>query len=218
MMNRSATRRVFNWLNLLFLATVGSLASFTVFAGQYESLSAFEVCEEIDDDAEQLACFRETFAGLKAGESAKELSDKAPAPTEPGSSRAQVKQPEAVVQEGRETVTQDAGLHEETIPVHAVEPPQEAGEAATEVAIDAARQESKEAQDLYATITAVRRTAFGKIVATLDNGQVWRETDGSYYRGDVGVGNSVVISKRRFGGYEMKIADQPGVVLVRRSD
>lgn len=217
MTTRSATRRAFTGLNLILFTALVAAACSPVSAAQDEALSAFEVCEKIDDEAEQLSCFRETLAGLKARESTTELPAYAPATARPESSRAQQEQPEAVVQKGRETVVQNFGPHEEALPVTEVEPRREPGETPVAPAVPATREEPEDVQDLHAIITALRRTTFGKIVATLDNGQVWRETDGSYYRGAVSIGNAVVISKRRFGGHQMKIADQPGVVLVRRS-
>lgn len=81
-----------------------------------------------------------------------------------------------------------------------------------------ARQAVEPEQTLSATVSSARRTPFGKLVITLDNGQTWLETDGSHYKGAVRPGDRIEIARRFFGGHKMKVADNPGVVLVRRSD
>jgi len=218
------TSRTLTWpastgLTLLLFVGVSGVASSPLFAAPDDPLSTFEACEGIDGDSDQLACFRETLARLKAGGSGTAMPspDDIPATAEREMTRHLGEEHEVRVQEAREAAMQEFGLDEKTKQVLNAEPPTERIEAPAETSVRELKEASREPQSLLATITKVRRTAFGKIVATLDNGQVWRETDGSYYRGSVRAGKAVVISQRALGGYQMKIGDQPGVVLVRRS-
>lgn len=219
MMSRTLTSPASTGLTVLLFVGAGSLASSQLFAALDDPLSAFEACERIDGDPDQLACFRETLARLKAGGAGTAMPspDGFPAPAEREVTRHLGEEHEVRVQEARDTAMQDFGLDEKTKQILNAEPPTERIEAPAETSVRELKEASREPQSLSATITKVRRTAFGKIVATLDNGQVWRETDGSYYRGSVRAGKAVVISQRSFGGYQMKIGDQSGVVLVRRT-
>jgi hypothetical protein len=219
------TSRTLTWpasagLTLLLFVGAGGVASSPLFAAPDDPLSAFEACEEIDGDSDQLTCFRKTLARLKAGGSGTAMSspDDFPAPAEQEMTRRLGEEHEVRVQEAREIAIQEFGLDEKTKQILNAEPPTERIEAPAETSVRELKEASREPQSLSATITKVRRTAFGKIVATLDNGQVWRETDGSYYRGSVRAGKAVIISRRPLGGYQMKIGDQSGVVLVRRTD
>lgn len=219
MTSRTLTSLTSTGLTLLLLVGAGGVTSSPLFAAPDDPLSAFEACEGIDGDSDKLACFREALARLKAGESgtATPSPDDFPAPAEREVTGHLGEEHEVRVQEARETAMQEFGLDEKTKQILNAEPPTERIEAPAETSVRELKEASREPQSLSATITKVRRTAFGKIVATLDNGQVWRETDGSYYRGSVRAGKAVVISQRPLGGYQMKIGDQSGVVLVRRS-
>ncbi|MDX1405847.1 MAG: hypothetical protein R3192_14980 [Woeseiaceae bacterium] len=171
------------------------------------SLSDLERCAAFESDAEQLACFRDT---LKRGDSeshAAELPATVVAPDE---------SPQQVPARPSEKVV--AGpAPQESVKRETQQPTPAPPDVESQGVVSEGAPSTSQPSELHATIVSAHRTVHGKIVATLDNGQVWRETDGSYYRGAVTAGAAVVISKRRFGGYRMKIADQPGAVLVRRS-
>jgi hypothetical protein len=220
MMSRTLTSPASTGLTVLLFVGAGGLASSQLFAALDDPLSAFEACGRIDGDSDQLACFRETLARLKAGGAGTAMPspDNFPTPAEGEVTRHLGEEHEVRVQEARETAKHEFGLDEKTKQILNAEPPKDRIEAPAETSVRELKEASREPQSLPATITKVRRTAFGKIVATLDNGQVWRETDGSHYRGSVRAGNAVVISQRPLGGYQMKIGDQSGVVLVRRTE
>ena len=82
------------------------------------------------------------------------------------------------------------------------------------------RQENKDQEQdvepIQATIVRSWRNSDGRFSVELDNGQVWRETQGTR----VGLpkeGRSVNISKGRFGGYRMKIEKINQIAWVRRT-
>jgi hypothetical protein len=54
--------------------------------------------------------------------------------------------------------------------------------------------------DLTATVTAVERGAQGRFVATLDNGEVWAQTEITS-KVDVAVGDVVKVRRASFGSY-----------------
>jgi hypothetical protein len=72
---------------------------------------------------------------------------------------------------------------------------------------------------LTATVTEFARTPRGKVLFILDNGQIWRQTDG-----DVAVVEDpssgqpfkVAIEKGFFGSYDLTITDRNGIIKVRR--
>jgi len=218
MISSTLTRPLLAGLTLLVFIGAGDLASSSLCAAPEDTLSALEACEKIDGDSNQLACFHDTLARLKAARSGPALPapNTVPAPAEGERTPHLGDEHEVRVQQTRESAMQDFGLNDQSKQVRNAEPPRERIESPAGATVRELKESSREPQSISATIAKVRRTAFGKIVVTLDNGQVWRETDGSNYRGPIRVGNEVIISQRRFGGYQMKIEDQYGVVFVRR--
>ena len=185
--------------------------SFSAVAQVNVPLGDFEACAELASDADQLACFREALDRNKGEQAAESVPAQTNAPAVDVAAVPDIpEEPPAAVQA---TATPSVAP---TVDAEPVPEPTEIEESKERVASSAA-PESDQNDALHATVSGVRRTVYGKIVATLDNGQIWQETDGSYYRGDIAVGATVVISKRRFGGHQMKVAEQPGVVLVRRT-
>jgi len=59
--------------------------------------------------------------------------------------------------------------------------------------------DTKEIDRIEAIIVEVHKSASGKAVITLDNGQVWRQSDGS--RTHLSVNDKVTIRRRSFGSY-----------------
>jgi hypothetical protein len=218
MMSRKLTRPELSGLTLVIFVGAGIWQSSPVRAAADPLLNAFEACTEIDADSDQLACFRETLARLKAEESARALPapDEASGPADRDGSRRLDEEREALLLEARQAAKQEFGLGQNTRQEQKAEAPAERSDEPAATVVRELKDASREPPNLQATIAASSRTAYGKIIVTLDNGQVWQETDGSYYRRSVRVGREVIISKRRLGGYQMKIGDQPGVVLVRR--
>ena len=75
-----------------------------------------------------------------------------------------------------------------------------------------------EKERMTANVTKFNEDANGKIMFYLDNGQVWKETDGSYLKipgstKDVG---EVTIYKSSFGGFRIKVINNPKDGRVKR--
>ncbi|MDJ0758596.1 MAG: hypothetical protein QNJ19_04315 [Woeseiaceae bacterium] len=86
----------------------------------------------------------------------------------------------------------------------------------------ARKQAEKEAREkernavVKARIIRVQRHSDGRFSVTLDNGQVWRETQGSRV-GIPGEGAMVELTKGRFGGYRMNIDGLYRTAWVKRT-
>ncbi len=61
--------------------------------------------------------------------------------------------------------------------------------------------DTKEIDQIEATVAEVRKSASGKAVITLDNGQVWQQTESS--RARISVNDKVTIRRRGFGSYTL---------------
>ncbi|MBR0554039.1 hypothetical protein [Stakelama marina] len=76
--------------------------------------------------------------------------------------------------------------------------------------------EAAQRQRLSSTIGEILTDAAGHKVFMLTNGQIWRETAGSHYRGILRPGWKVEINKTALGGYKMTIEDRTGYFAVQR--
>ena len=61
--------------------------------------------------------------------------------------------------------------------------------------------DTKEIDQIEATVAEVRKSASGQAVITLDNGQVWLQTESS--RARISVNDKVTIRRRSFGSYTL---------------
>ena len=78
----------------------------------------------------------------------------------------------------------------------------------------------KEITELSAHVTKMSRTALGRAIFTLDNGQVWTQVEGDNAEvRDISDGDnlSVTIEKAMFGSYSLTFAERKGLVKVRRT-
>ncbi|MGY8986362.1 MAG: hypothetical protein ACKVIX_07000 [Sphingomonadales bacterium] len=75
-----------------------------------------------------------------------------------------------------------------------------------------------EEEDMTANVTKFNEDANGKIMFYLDNGQVWKETDGSYLKipGSIKDIGKVTIYKGSFGGYRIKVINNAKDGRVKR--
>lgn len=97
------------------------------------------------------------------------------------------------------------------VPPSTQEPPPWARDVVPEQA------EKPEAKTLTARVESfVRLKRSDKVRITLDNGQVWQETDVGNFRGSVRPGAEVTIAERRFGGFKMSVPGRSAVIFVRR--
>jgi len=77
----------------------------------------------------------------------------------------------------------------------------------------------KEIEKISATLTDYAKTAYGKIIVFLDNGQVWRqaESDSGYVHFKSKMSdNAVVISRGPLGSYSMIINKRGALIKVQR--
>lgn len=79
----------------------------------------------------------------------------------------------------------------------------------------ASPEEDRDADTGSAVITGVRENLDGRFTVELDNGEVWRETEGSRV-GMPAEGAGVTISRGVFGSYRMKIEGIPREARVRQ--
>jgi len=78
-------------------------------------------------------------------------------------------------------------------------------------------EKKEEIRSIQATIVNAWPTVDGRFEVRLDNGQVWRETEGTRRMRLPKEGSSVVISKGRLGSYRMKIGNDNRLAAVRRT-
>lgn len=77
------------------------------------------------------------------------------------------------------------------------------------------RQVVEEAPDsIEATITQIDQAAYGKLLITLDNGQVWRQNDSG--RVNWKSGDKVIVERALFGSFKMKSASGGRTLRVKR--
>lgn len=74
----------------------------------------------------------------------------------------------------------------------------------------------REAAEISAGIAGVRRTPHGKLLVTLDNGQVWRQLDSAKL--PLGEGESVRIERAGLGSYLLQKQAGSRTIRVRRVD
>lgn len=70
-------------------------------------------------------------------------------------------------------------------------------------------------EKLYATVTSVDKDARKKLIVTLDNGQVWRQTDTSSVR--IKEGQTIYVERGALGSFYMSRDDMNRRMLVKRS-
>ena len=78
-------------------------------------------------------------------------------------------------------------------------------------------EKSGEADRITAKVAAASRDPFGKWVIKLDDGAVWRQTDGHYLDHDAHRGSSVEIRKGTLGSFLMKVDGQLAIKVRRES-
>ena len=66
----------------------------------------------------------------------------------------------------------------------------------------AGEEELKELKELSAVVTSIEVVGHGKLVVSLDNGQVWRQNNAPSIR--LKVGDTIVVRKAAFGSFKMK--------------
>lgn len=83
-------------------------------------------------------------------------------------------------------------------------------------AIDAPLSAEAEPDRIESVLQAVFTDGGGKQVFLLANGQVWRETSGSTYRGIVREGWTAQVRRGGIGGFRLSFEDRTGMFAVER--
>lgn len=205
---------------------------------QDDTASRLLACDPIEDAAEKMACFDAVVKDIK--ESAHEPSAEAPAtPGAPAEAELKAAASAAVLTIEEQPVATKKTTEPE-LPVAApnAETVDEArgmtavpGEPATDdfgledqqsrAASENQKRVEKEKknqdkQSVQATIVTVSPTIDGRFEVLLDNGQVWRETEGSRIRTPK-EGSNVTITSGAFGSFLMKIGNDRRRARVRRT-
>ena len=176
----------------LFIA----ISLFAVLLSDQAATQSLEICAAIENPVERLACY-DTLAGRLPADTAK-ASDTVPNTVHPAAPKADVIVPAAPA------VTP-------TVP--AVEPTPDA-EAIFGLE-HKQKSEEKRPDELQLKWTKKKKDAYGKWIITLENGQVWRQTDGRRFI----FGNSehwVVISRGVLGSFFMGEPERNGGIRVKR--
>ena len=76
----------------------------------------------------------------------------------------------------------------------------------------------KEVTEIGARVSKFSRTALGRAIFTLDNGQVWTQIEGdSYEVRDAKPGDEVTVEKAFMGSYSLIFKERKGLIKVRRT-
>ena len=162
--------------------------------------SGLDECAELVDNAERLACYdrvaRESDSGRdNAVDTVSEPAGTTPDNVAPASATAAAAAtlPPATESPSENTAGQPAGVSEEPMQAEAdfgVEPRMQ-------------RDENKnKLREIYANVVSIDRTASGKRVFRLDNGQIWLEQSKSRSP-NLKPGDSVRIKAGSFGSYKL---------------
>jgi hypothetical protein len=92
--------------------------------------------------------------------------------------------------------------------------PQAAAPTASAVIVAERQPAVTESGDTYATITEVRETVPNRVIVTLDNGQIWRQTASASY--PLRVGHLVRIYRGAMGGDRLAVEELGGFIRVER--
>jgi len=198
-------------------------------------------CDKFTDAAHRLECFNEIAGSLKSGTA--ETTERLPVTpaVEPDASgkptavsAEQTSMPRAVAETTADTA-EPPPLMPEAKPEVAGEAaaasaeqtsmPNSAGKSTKSAAQDFGRdsmkprpdeREKDQEESFQAVIVDVRQHLNLRFSVELDNGQVWRETEGSRVDAPK-VGTTVKIKRGKLGGYRMKIEGIPKLAWVRRT-
>ena len=166
-------------------------------------------CDALEEPAARLECFNSVVEGLK------DPAEPPPAPEVRPAPAPVARTPAAAPEPAPAPVFEPAPA---SVPEPQAEPaPRPAPVAATPQ--QDAKPAVKEPRDATgpARIDRVWENHDGRFTVRLDNGEVWRETQGTRV-GIPDVGATVEISRSLFGSYRMKIDGIPTIAWVRQRD
>lgn len=167
-------------------------------------------CGVMTDPTEKLACFNAVVESLKQN------------PAAPSANSPSASVPSSVSSPAARTTTTAPGAPPPVAPVASTVTPATVVDDFGRDSIMAKtakkkdKEEKKDVEPIQATIVHSWKIIGGRFAVRLDNGQVWRETEGTKV-GFPKEGRTVKISKGRLGGYRMKIEQITRVAWVRRT-
>lgn len=195
---------------LPFVFALAAAASVPALAQETEILSDFLACDAMSAPAERLTCFDATLKQYKLKYGLLNSSPEAVAKADEGRSRA-VPQPRVAAEDigaaysGSGAKDRQAGQEDTSSGGRDRKNSDRARIAAAKVADG----------DFSAVIVAVEKSVLGYLVFTLDNGQVWRETDGSPLPQGNMLNKTARFDKNFIGGWRMKIDGVAGFARVK---
>lgn len=214
--------------NLLLIATaLYSLVGHSVAQAQSDAQSATDeqllACAAISDAAERTKCFDDIVNNLRQeattsatdGATPESFSSPSAAPAADAGATAVTA---TAASEAAESMQPAPG----SVGASAAGSAESVQEAAAEVEAPSGASGSVEPPDdaeefpIYSTIVESNKSGDYHFVVTLENGQVWEETDGSRRIGLPKVGQEVRITKAVLGGRRMKIGNDNRIAWVRR--
>jgi hypothetical protein len=181
----------------------GSLLSMTTAFGQAPGSVTVEVskCLDLKSPDERLACFEAQVAA------AGRATDPRPATAAPEAGPAETQPAAAGTKQVR---VEELGRPAETRQAQGAATPRPAGSRG-----DARHEQSNDVQEFEGTVTALRETVPNNWVITLDNGQVWRQTQPQWY--PLKPGHQVRISSTRWGSaFRLSVEELKGFIAVAR--
>lgn len=197
------------------------IAAWPLTASAQDAATLLKDCRVIQNMASRLFCYDRVVDGLAAGAAAVPAAPPPPVtvPSQPQATLAPPRAPAPPVQATAPTPT---------APPRAATPPAPARAAAAippaappvstfgEENLPSQKRQPQEQspEEMMAKITAVKADPYGAAIVTLDNGQVWRQTEGSPYR--VAIGAPVVIKKGVLGAYFLTGSGGGRTVKVKR--
>lgn len=206
-----------NCLLLLLLTTAASAQDSTV------TDQRLLACDAIENSAERLACFNEVVESLRSPPAAKATADvveaQPPAPgpeVRPESAPEPAARPDAAVVSEAAPGAEPGKDNPASVTYEAQAPKAQPAPVKPATRVTETR---KTTADLTgsAHIERVWQNLDGRFTVRLDNGQVWRETEGSRV-GIPDAGASVKITRSLFGSYRMKIDGIPQLAWVRQTE
>lgn len=185
---------------LSLVAALFLVAALTPTSALAQDDAAGEVlaCDRINDPSDRLACFGDLADRLRQG----------------GARASRVVPPRPATLEAPSSASRSA--NSAVNPATSTDDDFGRDSIKNKTGQDKERAKKKRDERLSASIVRRWKTADGHFAVELDNGQIWRETDGSKVRIPKR-STSVEIYRGRFGGYRMKIEKAGQPAWVRRT-
>ena len=181
-------------MSFLRKSPLGAIACLSILASSFalaaadedSKMNALLECAALQDDARRLECFDNATAEPQAPAVVNEAAASPPV---------EAAEPASVATPATESAAEPV-VEPELSPVEQI------GMNAAVAARSAGSVQSDKLTEISATATHVSKRAYGELVVTLENGQVWTEKESEYgFR--VKEGDTTTIRQGTFGGYRM---------------